>query len=547
MNTHHPYQRSARRARAFSALLISLLLALRAGAHNFSPTDILVPAGASFRADAINDLGQVSGGYTQPGGREQPAVWHNGTFSLLPLLPGTVSGWARGLNNVGQVVGACASLRTDGSYLHHACLWENGTVRELATVSGTSYSAAWAINDAGNVVGHVYTPTTSGEGRQAVIWQGNSVAKLIPPVSGAQTWARAIDSSGRVAVSWAGSAIDSGSAAWNAARWTPAAPNGLTGTMTTLGELYSAAYDINDSGVVSGNSYPYATLWDGVNTIWLDAAGVSWGHAFATGINNAGVVAGYTFDGDQWTSTAWVWDSVSGARDLNVLLTSSSVYAHPGSLVESRGINASGQILVYATPDQYVVLTPSTEPPAPQLPVAPGVYASAGNGSVSLSWTPVYFASGYLVKRATVSGGPYTTIAAVADTWFDDLSAINGTRYYYVVSSVNGTYESPNSYEITAKPLAPPVAPASLAASVPRGAKSVQLSWRQSTSPEIAWNRIYRSANGGAFMQIAQINAGTAYSDKSVIRKVKYSYRVTAVNVNGQESPASNAVTTSVK
>jgi uncharacterized membrane protein len=547
MNTNPAHQLLPLRAPALLAILFALLCALRAAAQSYSPTDITIPAGASFRADAMNDFGQVSGGYTPPGGREQPAVWHNGVFTQLPLLPGTVSGWARGLNNTGQVVGACASLKTDGSYLHHACLWENGTVRALAAVSGASSSAAWAINDAGNVVGHVYTPTTSSEGRQAVIWQGNSVAKLLPPVTGAQTWARAIDSSGRVAVSWASSATSSASAAWNAARWTPAAPNGLTGTMTTLGELYSTAYDINDSGVVSGNSYPHATFWDAANTTYLDAAGPDWGHAFATGVNNTGVVSGYTFDSDQWTSTAWVWDSFSGARDLNVLLTSSSVYAHPGSLIESRAINASGQILVYATPDQYVVLKPSSEPPAPQNPAAPGVYAAAGNGSVSLSWMPVYFASGYLVKRATVSGGPYTTIASVADTWFEDTSAINGTRYYYVVSSVSGTYESANSTEVTARPLAPPAAPTALAAAAPKRARDIQLSWKQSLSPEIGWNRVYRSANGGAFVQIAQISAGTACTDLAVTRRVSYSYRVTAINTNGQESPVSNTVTMTLK
>jgi hypothetical protein len=80
--------------------------------------------------------------------------------------------------------------------------------------------------------------------------------------------------------------------------------------------------------------------------------------------------------------------------------------------------------------------------------------SSEGTG---LEWMSVYGASSYNVKRSTVEGGPYTTIANVTNTtspfstnfWqtYTDKTATSGVKYYYVISSVYAGGESPNSYE----------------------------------------------------------------------------------------------------
>jgi hypothetical protein len=89
-------------------------------------------------------------------------------------------------------------------------------------------------------------------------------------------------------------------------------------------------------------------------------------------------------------------------------------------------------------------------PPTP--PAAPtGLTATPGNNQITLNWTGAAGAASYNVKRATVSGGPYTTIdAGVATTSYPDLSVTNGVTYYYVVSAVNAHGESPDSAEASA-------------------------------------------------------------------------------------------------
>jgi autotransporter-associated beta strand protein len=74
-------------------------------------------------------------------------------------------------------------------------------------------------------------------------------------------------------------------------------------------------------------------------------------------------------------------------------------------------------------------------------------------GQVTLNWTASTGATSYNVKRAAVTGGPYTTIAAdVTATTYVDADLTNGTEFYYVVSAIQGAYETANSNEVLGLP-----------------------------------------------------------------------------------------------
>ncbi len=95
--------------------------------------------------------------------------------------------------------------------------------------------------------------------------------------------------------------------------------------------------------------------------------------------------------------------------------------------------------------------------PAP--PAVPGgLVATAGVERAALKWTAAADATSYHVKRATTSGGPYTTLATVAGTNYADVgvvggaTVIGGTTYYYVVSALDMGGESTNSAEASVTP-----------------------------------------------------------------------------------------------
>src|SRR5262245_54558398 len=79
--------------------------------------------------------------------------------------------------------------------------------------------------------------------------------------------------------------------------------------------------------------------------------------------------------------------------------------------------------------------------------------ATPGDSRVTVSWTANAGATTYNVKRATASGGPYATVGPnVSGTTYLDTPLVNGQTYYYVVSSVNGGTESPNSTQVSGTP-----------------------------------------------------------------------------------------------
>ncbi|HXX91192.1 MAG TPA: fibronectin type III domain-containing protein [Acidimicrobiales bacterium] len=180
-------------------------------------------------------------------------------------------------------------------------------------------------------------------------------------------------------------------------------------------------------------------------------------------------------------------------------------------------------------------------------PCAPsGLTATAGNNSVSLSWTAPapnsFTVTGYDVYRATSPGAegtsPYATLGTTATT-YTDTGAADGTTWYYTVTAVSGATQGPPSNEASATPMAVPGAPTGLSAAAGNG--RVTLSWSAPSGGTAATGyKVYRSTSTGTETYLATVGTPTTgYVDSAVTNGTTYYYKVTAL-AGSVEGPASN-------
>ncbi len=137
--------------------------------------------------------------------------------------------------------------------------------------------------------------------------------------------------------------------------------------------------------------------------------------------------------------------STSGTGYSNAGLAPNATYFYVVSAMDVTGESADSPQASATTP---------AGPPAPPA----GLTAMPGDTRVTLKWNASAGASGYNVKRSTADGGPFTVLASLTGTNYMDGSVVNGTVYFYVVSSLNADGESANSSQVSAIPAAAPPA-----------------------------------------------------------------------------------------
>jgi fibronectin type 3 domain-containing protein len=326
----------------------------------------------------------------------------------------------------------------------------------VATVSGTTTT----YTDTGLTNGKTYFYNVAANNSVGVSPDSNEVSispGVTTTVPSAPSGLSANPADSSIDLTWNPTA---GATSYNIYRGTAPGGEGATPVGTSTSDSF------NDTGVANGTGYYYTVA--AVNT-----GGTSAKSAETNTVPTAAVVpppvpfgvVTTTATGQihlQWTyeegATSYqVYRSTTPGGEGATPLATTTSSSYTDSAVTS-GVTYYYEITALtgatssARSSEYSANTSGTGT-APSTPT--GLTATAGNGSVALSWTASTGATSYSIYRGTTAGGEGTTpVATTTTNSYTDSGLTNGTTYYYKVSATNSAGTSAQSSEVSATPTA---------------------------------------------------------------------------------------------
>ena len=191
-----------------------------------------------------------------------------------------------------------------------------------------------------------------------------------------------------------------------------------------------------------------------------------------------------------------------------------------------------------------VIVSPAfvTDAQAPTAPVNLRVTGKT-TSSVDLAWdaaTDDVGVTGYRVYR---NGAGIADLDGSTGT-YTDATAADSTAYTYRVTALDAVgHESPasNSVSVTTVDGTKPTAPTNLTASAVAGQNKVNLAWSAATdNTGVTGYTVYRD---DLATPLATLGPALTYTDTTVVSSTAYTYRVTALDADGNESVKSAPAT----
>lgn len=249
-------------------------------------------------------------------------------YTLVPITPdATGGGTARGVNDRGDVVGVTVTPGGSGFFsgVAHAFQWRNGTREALAEGSGKS-SSAWAVNESGVVAGSIDGTAT--------LWKDGQATSLQFPGEALAINARG-DVAGRY---WTGGARFAGQEHAFLFR------DGVLFDLPALGS-FAWATAINEGGVIAGFSQvgntnvTHAVMWKDMAVTDLGTLGGPQSRALA--INDRGDIAGTAEDA---AGAFWLvrWNANGGQAEKLLNHHLPNAMNNAGAIVGSDQLTGAG-------------------------------------------------------------------------------------------------------------------------------------------------------------------------------------------------------------
>lgn len=211
--------------------------------------------GNNGQASAINNQGVITGqaqttetdSGCPPYQVAPPVIWQKDGVQQLPTVDGDPDGYALGINDHGQAVGASGLCSGFFTFPLHAVLWDNGAPTELPNLGNASNNQAIAINNKGQIVGQ--SSSADGTTVYAVLWQ-NGILTNLGTVSGDfASFATGINEKGQVV----GTSLDSNFNPSHGFIWQDGVMTDLNTLFPASANLYATmANKINSRGQISG-------------------------------------------------------------------------------------------------------------------------------------------------------------------------------------------------------------------------------------------------------------------------------------------------------
>jgi probable HAF family extracellular repeat protein len=314
----------------------------KANTMEYVVTDIGTLGGPTTFARGLNNLGQVVGRTSLADGTFRAFIWQNGTMTALPSLPsgpvGTDS--AHDINDTGKIVGNAGPELTDGNY--QLVTWQNSAVESVSETSGLAGLHSAHINLSGQIVFISSNGLSGSPPRGVLVWTTGTLTRL---------WTLGVDEcaiNDMGDVAFGGYSLSqSDQAQLHAMLW-------HQGTTTPLpDEGSSTATDLNNAGQIVGSSgfgisATKCTLWqNGIRTALPTLAGLEFG--IGNAINESGEIVGKSYssdvDGGITASVPVIWRN-GAVFDIRTMVPAGSL---PDGKGEAVAINDVGQILVTVT------------------------------------------------------------------------------------------------------------------------------------------------------------------------------------------------------